>query len=82
VKALAPLIREAKIKFYQWALHDMSPLHPDLPKVVRRLHQLRSERPPVLVRPRSRCAALPGMCAGDPNCEDFHCAGRTWGIRR
>lgn len=80
MRALAPLFREARIKFYQWALHDMSPLHPDLPAVVHRLHQLVAERPPIEQRPRSRCEESPGMCAGDPRCPDTHCPGRLHGL--
>lgn len=75
MRALAPLLREARIKFYEWALHDMSPMHPDLPKVVHRLSELVAQRPPIEKRPRSRCADLPGMCAGDPACEDRSCPG-------
>lgn len=80
MKALAALIRETKIKFYEWAQHDMSPLHPDLPKVVRRLHELKSQRPPVDTRPRSRCKQSPGMCAADSKCPDTNCRGRIYGL--
>lgn len=85
MRALAPLIRELKLVLYQWARADMQRkggMHPDLPHVIRRIHELTAERPPIEKRPRSRCADMPGMCAGDPNCEDHHCAGRTWGLHQ
>lgn len=78
MNALRPLIREFKLALYQWARHDMqrrNPMHEDLPEVVRRIHELTAERPPIEKKPRSRCAGMPGMCARDPECSDRHCPG-------
>lgn len=83
MKALAPLIRELKLALYQWARRDMQRkggMHPDLPHVVRRIHELTAERPRIEPPRRSRCADLPGMCAGDPACPDRHCPGRLYGL--
>lgn len=47
MNAFRPLIREASIFYYAWALHDLqkkNPGHPDLPYVVHRLRDLRAER--------------------------------------
>lgn len=43
----APLIREIKVRFYQWARHDLqhkNPAHPDLPEVIQRLRELEAGR--------------------------------------
>lgn len=34
-------ILRARIAYYQWALDDMDPCHPDVPDIVRHIHQLR-----------------------------------------
>lgn len=78
MKALYPLVREMKLRWYERArveLQQRDPTHRDLPHIVRRIHELTAERPPVEQRKRSRCAAMPGMCARDPNCEDRRCPG-------
>lgn len=33
-RALFPLIRLWRIAIYRWALREMHPMHPDLPRVV------------------------------------------------
>lgn len=75
MKALRPLLREAQIAYLRWALRELSPLHPDVPAIVRKLAQLVAERPPVPRRARSRCDSLAGLCARDPACADRHCPG-------
>jgi hypothetical protein len=54
MKWLAPLIREADIWHLRWALREMSPTHPHIPRVVLRLRNRLDERhaqpPSVLVR--------------------------------
>lgn len=83
MKALAPLLREAKIAFYQWARRDMQRkggMDPDLPKVLQRLSELLAERPRIEPPRRSRCADVPGLCAADKNCSDTHCPGRIYGL--
>lgn len=42
LRALEPLLRVWQIFFYRWALREISPLHPDLPHIVRRLNELES----------------------------------------
>jgi hypothetical protein len=42
--ALRPLVREASIAFYRWALAEISPTHEDVPYIVNRLHTLMAER--------------------------------------
>jgi hypothetical protein len=47
MNCLRPLVREAQIAFYRWALHDLqhkNPHHADIPEVVTRLRDLRAER--------------------------------------
>lgn len=43
-RALWPLWREASIAFYRWALSEITPTHPDVPHIVRRLRELLDER--------------------------------------
>ena len=31
--------------YYRWALAEISPLHPDVPRIVHRIHQLEREQP-------------------------------------
>lgn len=54
MKALRPLVREFDIWHLRWALRDMNPTHPDVPRIVLRLRALLDERhaqpPSVLVR--------------------------------
>jgi hypothetical protein len=70
--SLSPLIREARILYFKWAMREMGPLHADLPEAVHRLHELVSERPPT--KPRSRCERTAG-CAQDEACPDHGCEG-------
>lgn len=47
MNAFRPLLREASIAYYRWALHDLqitNPTHPDMNRVVLRLRDLRAER--------------------------------------
>lgn len=44
MNAIRPLIREARIAYYRWALAEINPLHPDVPRIVHRLRSLRAER--------------------------------------
>jgi hypothetical protein len=41
----ATLWLELQIFYYRWALHDMHPLHPDVPRNVLTLQQLMDARP-------------------------------------
>lgn len=85
MKALSPLLREFKLRYYERArteLQRRDPTHADLPHVIRRIHELTAQRPPIEQPRRSRCAEVPGMCAMDDACPDRHCPGRLWGIRR
>lgn len=41
---LAPLWREARIAWYEWALQEMPASHADVPYVVMRIHALKAER--------------------------------------
>jgi hypothetical protein len=41
VNAFKPLIRELQLRWFTWALAEISPLHPDVPYIVRRLNDLR-----------------------------------------
>jgi hypothetical protein len=43
-RALRPLIREASIAFYRWALSEINPMHPDVPQIVLTLRRLLDER--------------------------------------
>jgi hypothetical protein len=42
LRAIAPLIRAWELFILGWALKEISPLHPDVPKIVVRQAQLRS----------------------------------------
>ena len=42
--AFRPLIREASIAYYRWALAEIHPMHPDVPHIVHRLRDLLAER--------------------------------------
>lgn len=44
MKPLRPLVREASIAYYRWALAEINPMHPDLPRIVHRLRDLLAER--------------------------------------
>jgi hypothetical protein len=47
IPGLRPLVREAKIALYRWALHDLQrkdPQHEDIALIVTRLRDLRAER--------------------------------------
>ncbi len=39
-RALYPLWREAALRWWRWALREIHPLHPDVPEIVMRIHQL------------------------------------------
>lgn len=83
MKALAPLLRELRIRYYEAArkqLQRRDPTHVDLPHVIRRIHELTAQRPRVEQRQRTPCAEILGMCARDPNCRKTHCPGRTQGL--
>lgn len=41
MRAFAPLLREIQIRWFQWALAEINPSHPDVPYIVHRLNQLR-----------------------------------------
>lgn len=44
---LQPLLHEARLRWWRWALAHLSthqPLHPDLPMVLRRVSELESAR--------------------------------------
>jgi len=47
---LTPLYREFAIFYYRWALRDINPLHPDVPRIVRRLRELLDMRGPEPVK--------------------------------
>lgn len=42
--AIAPVIVNAKIAWYEWAQREMHPLHRDAPRVLLRLQELRDQR--------------------------------------
>lgn len=44
MRAFRPLIREMQLRYYRWALAEISPLHADVPYIVRRLNDLRRTR--------------------------------------
>lgn len=44
MNCIRPLVREASIVFYRWALAEIHPLHPDVPHIVHRLRDLLAER--------------------------------------
>lgn len=48
MNALRPLLRELALAYYQRALREIPPLHPDVPHIVLRIRQLLDER---VVRP-------------------------------
>lgn len=78
MKSLSALTREFRIAYYETALQHLQqrdPTHADIPAIVRHLHTLRGQRPPIEKKPRSRCEAVPGMCARDRACPDRHCPG-------
>lgn len=43
-RGFIPLLRLYQITWYRWALKEISPLHPDVPYIVRRLAELRGAR--------------------------------------
>jgi hypothetical protein len=43
---LTPLFREFAIFYYRWALREINPMHPDVPRIVRRLRELLDMRGP------------------------------------
>lgn len=42
--ALRPLWREFAIAYYRWALREIDPQHPDVPRIVLRLRALLDQR--------------------------------------
>lgn len=72
---LTSLWLEVRIRWYEHALRSMGPLRRDVPEAVHRLRELIEQRPPVVTRIKSRCEAVPGLCAGDPRCPDRRCPG-------
>lgn len=44
MKAIRPLIREARLFYLRWALAEIHPLHDDVPMIVRSIHSLMAER--------------------------------------
>jgi len=42
--AMRPLIREASIVYLRWALREINPMHPDVPRIVLTLRDLLAER--------------------------------------
>jgi hypothetical protein len=44
MKAIRPLLREIALAYYQRALREISPLHPDVPFIVHRINSLTFER--------------------------------------
>lgn len=51
---MRPLVREFHIWHLRWALREICPTHPDVPRIVMRLRHLLDERagsaPPLVVR--------------------------------
>lgn len=39
--SLRPLFRCLQLFYYRWALREIDPLHPDVPRIVRKLNELR-----------------------------------------
>lgn len=75
-------VRQLRLLGWKWARrelpHTLGADHPDMNRIVLEIAKL--ERPPVLVRPRSPCEEVWGLCAGDPNCKKRHCPGRMYGL--
>jgi hypothetical protein len=44
LRSLRPLWREAKLFYYEWAIVEIDPLHPDVPKIVHAINTLKCER--------------------------------------
>jgi hypothetical protein len=42
--ALRPLIREARLFFFRWALREIDLLHEDVPMIVHAINRLEAER--------------------------------------
>ena len=40
MKSLYPLWRELALRWWRWALSEIDPMHPDLPKIVHRIREL------------------------------------------
>jgi hypothetical protein len=41
---LRPLIREARLFYFRWALSEIDPLHEDVPMIVHAINRLEAER--------------------------------------
>ena len=41
--ALRPLIREARLAYFRWAMREICPLHDDVPRIVLEIHRLETE---------------------------------------
>jgi hypothetical protein len=37
---IAPVIDLIRLQWYRWALREIHPMHPDVPRIVRRINQL------------------------------------------
>lgn len=37
---IAPVIRLAKLYYFRWALAEINPLHPDVPRIVHAINEL------------------------------------------
>lgn len=44
MRSLRPLVINAKLIWYRWALKEICPLHPDVPYIVLSINQLEAER--------------------------------------
>jgi hypothetical protein len=44
VTGLRPLLQLAELAFKRWALREIDPMHPDLPKLVVRVNELEHAR--------------------------------------
>lgn len=43
-KAIRPLVREAQLFYFRWALREIHPLHADVPAIVLQVRRLEAER--------------------------------------
>jgi hypothetical protein len=43
MKVLKAVYIVIALGFYKWAMHEINPTHPDVPKIVRRQHHLREQ---------------------------------------
>lgn len=44
MSGIAPVLNLARLVYYRWALKEISPLHPDVPHIVRKINQLERTR--------------------------------------